>query len=155
LSLCEQPSDQALDRWGDERCVEEVLRIPLDQDGHITQSRESTPIEPSLGVKREKVREDLGDLPSGSKLGDPVRLIADDLKRVKPPRRNCHLATSLDHSRSAQSLADAECSVPYEKPFLLAKMPMERPSVATTTRVNFSPQEIPADVEDYRVQIEH
>ena len=54
----------------------------------------------------------------------------------------------------AQSLADAECALPYQEPFLLAKVPMERPAVAATTRLNFGPQKIPARFENYRVQIE-
>jgi hypothetical protein len=143
-----------LDRRGNERCVEEIFRIPLDQDGHITQLRVPTPIEPSLGVKRKEVPEYLGDSPSGSKFGDEVRFVANDLKGVRFPWRNYHLAPGLDDSRSAQALADAKCAVAYEKPFLLARVPVKRPSVATTTRSNLRPQEIPTRFEDYRVEIE-
>jgi hypothetical protein len=124
-----------LDRCGDERCVEEILRVPLDQYGHIPQLWVSTPIEPSLGEKRENVPEDLGDPPSGSKLGNEVRFIAHDLKRVRSPQRNCHLASSLYDSRFAQTLADAERAVAYEKPFLLAQVAVKRPSVAPATRL--------------------
>jgi hypothetical protein len=143
-----------LDRCRDERRVEEVFRIPLDQDGHITQLRVPTRIEPSLGVKRKKVPEYLGDSPSGSKLGDEVRFVANDLKGVRFPWRNYHLSPGLDDSCSAQALADADRAVAYEKPFLLTRVPVKRPSVATTTRSNLRPQEIPTRFEDYCVEIE-
>jgi hypothetical protein len=82
-----------------------------------------------------------------------VRFVANDLKGVRLPWRNYHLSPGLDDSCSAQALADADCAVAYEKPFLLARV-VKRSSVATTTRSNLSPQEIPTRFEDYRVEIE-
>jgi hypothetical protein len=150
-------SRPAIKRWiavRDERCVEEVLQIPLDQYGHIAQLRVSTPIEPTLGEKRKRVPEHLGDLPSRSKLGNEVRFIAHDLKCVRSPRRNCDLGPSLDDSRSGQALAHAKCAVAHEKSLLLARVPMKRPSVATTARLNLRPQEVPARIQHHDVQID-
>jgi hypothetical protein len=122
LRSCNQSSDHALERDRNERHVEEVLRVPLDERGDVAQPWVST----SRGIEGENVTKHLSDLPSRTKFGCEARLIAENLECVRSSRANRHLVPSLHNMRFAKALTNAKRAVVHKESLLLAQMPVKR-----------------------------